>query len=94
MSPVGRPVLAATTRANREGFSATSRSPIRPPQSWPTSVTSRRSSASNANPRIHSTCRAYVWSARSPGLSDRPNPTRSGAIARSPADASTGSILR
>ena len=42
-SPVGRPVFAATTPANRSGCSATRRSPIRPPQSWPTSVTSRRS---------------------------------------------------
>ncbi len=32
-SPVGRPVFAATTRANRSGCSATSRSPSSPPQS-------------------------------------------------------------
>ena len=57
-SPVGSPVLAATTRANRSGCSATSRSPMRPPQSCPTSVTPRRPSRSNASARIHSTCRA------------------------------------
>ena len=57
-SPVGSPVLAATTRANRSGCSATSRSPIRPPQSCPTSVSPRRFSWSKANARTHSTCPA------------------------------------
>ena len=85
-SPVGRPVLAVTTRAKRAGCSATSRSPISPPQSWPTRVTSRRSRWSNASARTHrhSTCRANEWSSVCSGLSERPNPTRSGAIARMP----------
>ena len=39
-SPVGNPVFATTTRANFSGNSATSRSPIRPPQSWQNSVMS------------------------------------------------------
>ena len=37
-SPVGSPVLVATTRAIRSGFSVATRRPIRPPQSWPTTV--------------------------------------------------------
>ena len=93
-SPVGSPVLAATTRANRPGCSATNRSPIRPPQSCPTSVRPRRSRWSNASARIHSTCRAKLWSPISAGLSERPNPTRSAAMTRSPASASTGMTLR
>ena len=38
LSPVGRKVLAATTRAKRSGCSAATRRPSRPPQSWQTSV--------------------------------------------------------
>ena len=38
VSPVGRNVFAATTRAKRSGCSPTRRSPTSPPQSWPTSV--------------------------------------------------------
>ena len=44
LSPVGRNVLAATTRANRSGSSAASRRPMSPPQSWQTRVMWRRSS--------------------------------------------------
>ena len=82
-SPVGRPVLAATTRANRSGCSATSRSPIRPPESCPTSVTSRRLSAGRTRTRGLTTRRAARNCGRPAraGLSDRPNPIRSGAIA-------------
>jgi hypothetical protein len=58
VSPVGSPVLEMATRANRSGCSATRRSPISPPQSCATSVTSRRSSRSNSSRRVHSTCRA------------------------------------
>ena len=56
-SPVGRNVFAATTWANRSGCSATSRSPISPPQSWPTNVASDRSTASS-HAVIQST---WVW---------------------------------
>ena len=89
-SPVGRPVLAATTAANRSGCSATRRSPISPPQSWPTSVTSRRSSASKRQ-RAHPLDVPGVACGRpaAVGLSERPKPTRSGATARIPASAST-----
>ena len=57
-SPVGSPVLAATTRANRSGCSPTSRRPMSPPQSWQTSVMPDRSRSSNSASRIHSTWRA------------------------------------
>ena len=43
-SPVGSPVLEATTRAKRAVSSATSRRPMSPPQSWQKSVMPRRSS--------------------------------------------------
>ena len=93
-SPVGRKVLAATTRAKRSGCSPTSRRPMRPPQSWPTKVTSDRARVSKRRDRIHSTCRAKVYAERGVGLSDRPKPTRSGAMARNPAPASTGIMWR
>ena len=55
VSPVGRKVLAATTRANRAGFAATSRRPISPPQSWQNNVMSR-SATRSTNALIQSTC--------------------------------------
>jgi hypothetical protein len=63
-SPVGSPVLAATTRAKRSGLAATSRSPIRPPQSWPTSVMPARPSRSKITGTRDEAASGPGWSAR------------------------------
>jgi len=55
--PVGRPVLATTTPANRSGKAATSLRPISPPQSWQNSVSPFRS-RSVSQALIQATCRS------------------------------------
>ena len=77
-SPVGRTVLAATTRAKRSGWALTKRRPTSPPQSWQTNVMSRRSSWPNTLVHPVDVARVGVV-VRSAGLSERPKPTRSGA---------------
>ena len=57
--PVGRNVLPVTTRLKRSGSMATSRSPMRPPQSWQKSVIRRRLVATRKL-CIHATWRSYV----------------------------------
>ena len=60
-SPVGRNVLAATTRAKRSGCSATRRRPMSPPQSWHDERDAARGRASSIRrARIQSTWRWYV----------------------------------
>ena len=58
-------------------------SPMGPPQSWTTRVM-RASPSASTNWAIQSMWARTVCAVRSSGLSERPNPTRSGATARRP----------
>ena len=76
------------TRAKRSGCSATSRRPIRPPQSWHTSVTSRRSSASSTAAHPVDVARVGVVLARGrlvgAAEADRSGATRAARRRRAP----------
>src|SRR6266498_3327570 len=91
--PVKIPVSMATSRATLSGCSTAMRRPIGPPQSCSTRVTSRRSRSSSSE-AITSVCRSKEYHDSEIGLSERPNPTRSGATQRKPASRTGGITLR
>ena len=70
-----------TIRPIRSGRSTAARRPIGPPQSWTTTVASRRSSRSISSMNS-SEWRSYEYQSSSVGLSERPNPAWSGAMQR------------
>jgi hypothetical protein len=91
--PVQSPVSRIAIRLTRSGFSTATRRPIGPPQSWTTKVASRRSRSSTSVAAV-ATWRSYEYQSRSMGLSDRPNPMRSGATQRKPASRTGGITFR
>ncbi len=56
-APVGKPVFMAMIRSNRRDLMATTRRPIKPPQSWRISDTLRGFTNSN-QAAVHSTIRS------------------------------------
>ena len=70
-------VFSSTIPASRSRRSASARSPIGPPQSWPTKTSFLRSSAS-INAPITPACASSVWN-EAGTRSERPSPTSAGA---------------
>ena len=86
-APSGSAVFDVTTRAKRSGSSATTRRPTRPPQSWQTSVIAAQVERLDERAQPCHVARVAVVRRPRSGLSERPNPTRSGATTRRPAAA-------
>ena len=75
-------VLNSTNRPNRSGAATAAPMPIAPPQSWATSVMSRRSSRSTSSRRSPIRRPAGSDTRQRRGLSDSPQPMWSGTTTR------------